>query len=151
MVTLTVEDKCQSAETPRSSNLHVPLISQALHTKKGVRGRTRRSGRKIVTRPRRKVDEDEVRRDSPDVMVCSCNSGAHAYRDECACPYCQYWRCEGKEAGQKEQDMLCVVWGRACSAEMRVLGAAWRRGRCVTGWWCGDICHVCNEVESPAA
>ena len=64
---------------------------------------------RIVTRPRRKVDEDEVRRDSPDVMVCSCDGGAHACRDERARPYYQYyWCCEGKGQGQ---DMLCVVRG----------------------------------------
>ena len=107
MVTLTVEDKCQSAETPRSSNLHVPLISQALHTKKGGKGRTHQSGGKSAS-SRVHVDENEVRHNSPNVMVCSCDSGAHA-RDECTRPSCQYWHYEGQEAGQEEQDMLCVV------------------------------------------
>ena len=46
--------------------------------------------------------------------------------------------------------MLCVVWGRACGVEMRVLSAAQRRGWRITGWWCGDVCRACYEVESPA-
>ena len=98
-------NKHQRAETPRSSSLHVsPSISQTLRKKRGWKGRglpvRREEG--VVARPRRKVDEDEVRRDGPDVMVCSCDSDAHACRDERASPYCQYWRCEGKEASQEE-------------------------------------------------
>ena len=107
----------------------------------------------IIARPQCKVDEDEVRRNSLDVMVCSCNSSAHTYHDECEHPYCQYWHCEGKEAGQKEQDMLCIVQGQACSVEMRDLHAAWRvkTGSVHRRVVVQDICHVCKEMESPAA
>ena len=94
-------NKHHRAET--GSNLHTfHPISQRCTTKGKGKGSPVWREEGVVARPRRKVDEDEVRRDGPDVMICSCDSGAHACRDERASPYCQYWRCEGKEASQEE-------------------------------------------------
>ena len=105
-------------QPPRSTNQ--PSFA---HKKKkrggGKKDSPVRQEERIVARPQRKVDEDEVRRDSPDIMVCSWDSDAHACRDKRVRPYCRYWRCEGKKASKRSR--ICCA---SCGAER----AVWKCG-----------------------
>jgi hypothetical protein len=108
---------------PAASTFH--QISKTLHKKrKGLTGQAGKEHRRAST-TQSQLARDTAR-DSPNVMVCSCDSGAHACCDERARPSCQYWDCEGQEAGQEEQVVLYVVW--CGSRGVRVLRARGRGG-----------------------